>query len=109
MPIILLSPKAFSINFSVSLLPTYVANPPTIYRSAGCAQCNQRGYKGRTGIYEVVPINDTLRRLIHERGLEQELETEARVHGPSIRQDGMVKVLAGITSLDEVLRVTRED
>jgi len=92
-----------------ALLGVKVANPPTIYRSAGCAQCNQRGYKGRTGIYEVVSINDTLRRLIHERGLEQELETEARVHGPSIRQDGMVKVLAGITSLDEVLRVTRED
>jgi general secretion pathway protein E len=47
--------------------------------------------------------------LIHERSLEQELEAEARVHGPSIRQDGMIKVLSGITSLDEVLRVTRED
>lgn len=92
-----------------ALLGVDAADAPTIYRSTGCAQCNQRGYKGRTGIYEVVPINDTLRRLIHERSLEQELEAEARAHGPSIRQDGMVKVLSGITSLDEVLRVTRED
>ena len=92
-----------------ALLGVAVANAPTIFRSAGCAQCNQRGYKGRTGIYEVVPINDTLRRLIHERGLEQELEAEARTSSPSIRQDGMQKVLSGITSLDEVLRVTRED
>ncbi len=96
-------------NAECALLGVDSSQAPTIYRSTGCAQCNQRGYKGRTGIYEVVPINDTLRRLIHERGLEQELEAEARAHGPSIRQDGMVKVLSGITSLDEVLRVTRED
>lgn len=96
-------------NAECALLGVDSSQAPTIYRSTGCAQCNQRGYKGRTGIYEVVPINDTLRRMIHERGLEQELEAEARAHGPSIRQDGMVKVLSGITSLDEVLRVTRED
>ncbi|WP_277422134.1 type II secretion system ATPase GspE [Amnimonas aquatica] len=91
------------------LLGADPAHPPLIYRATGCASCNHRGYKGRTGIYEVVSINDNLRRLIHERGLEQELESAARAQGPSIRSDGMTKVLAGITSLDEVLRVTRED
>lgn len=91
------------------LLGVHAEQAPTIYRPVGCAKCNQRGYKGRTGIYEVVPINDTLRRMIHERNLEQDLESEARRHSPSIRSDGMTKVLAGLTSLDEVLRVTRED
>ncbi len=85
------------------------AQAPTIYRPVGCAACNHRGYKGRTGIYEVVSINDALRRLIHERAGEQDLESAARTQGPSIRSDGMLKVLAGVTSLDEVLRVTRED
>ena len=83
--------------------------PPTLYRAKGCASCNQRGYKGRTGIYEVVAVDDELRRQIHERCGEQELEVTARLHGPSIRADGMSKVLAGVTTLDEVLRVTRED
>ena len=82
---------------------------PTIYRAKGCAACNQRGYRGRTGIYEVVAIDDDLRRLIHERAGEQDLESSARARGPGIRQDGMAKVLAGFTTLDEVLRVTRED
>jgi len=91
------------------LLGASPAKAPVIYRPVGCTACNQRGYKGRTGIYEVVSIHDTLRRLIHEHGGEQALEAAARVQGPSIRQDGMNKVLAGVTSLDEVLRVTRED
>jgi len=82
---------------------------PTIYRPVGCPVCNQRGYRGRTGIYEVVAIDEPLRRQIHERASEQALETTARDAGPGIRQDGMLKVLAGVTSLDEVLRVTRED
>jgi general secretion pathway protein E len=83
--------------------------PPTIYRAKGCVSCNQRGYKGRTGIYEVISVDDEMRRQIHERCGEQELEAIARLHGPSIRADGMSKVLAGVTTLDEVLRVTRED
>lgn len=91
------------------LLGVDVAEAPTIYRATGCGACNQRGYRGRTGIYEVVSVGEDLRRLIHERALEQDLEIAARKHGPSIRADGMVKVIGGITTLDEVLRVTRED
>ena len=83
--------------------------PPTIYRAKGCPSCNQRGFKGRTGIYEVISVDDEMRRLIHERCGEQELEAIARLNGPSIRADGMSKVLSGVTTLDEVLRVTRED
>lgn len=85
-----------------------VTSPVTIYRAVGCGACQQRGYRGRMGIYEVVTVDDTLQQLIHERASEQALEQQARRHGPSIRQDGMSKVLAGLTTLDEVLRVTRE-
>lgn len=91
------------------LLGADPSSAPTIYRPVGCPVCNQRGYRGRTGIHEVVAIDEPLRRLIHERASEQALELSARESGPGIRQDGMLKVLAGVTSLDEVLRVTRED
>ena len=67
------------------------------------------GYKGRTGIYELVLIDDAMRTLIHDGAAESELERHARLATPSIRDDGRRKVLAGETTLEEVLRVTRED
>jgi len=92
-----------------ALLNANAANPPTIYHARGCPTCNQLGYRGRTGIYEVIAVDEELRRLIHSNVSEQDLETHARRHGPSIRADGMRKVLEGATTLEEVLRVTRED
>jgi general secretion pathway protein E len=82
------------------------ATPPTIYRTGGCESCNQMGYRGRIGIYEVVQVNDELSALIHRRAGELELENEARARGPSIHSDGVAKVLAGVTTMEEVLRVT---
>src|SRR5699024_7365830 len=79
------------------------------YRPAGCEQCNQSGYKGRTGIYELVLVDHSLRRHIHDRANEQDLEAYARTQTASIRAHGRERVLAGETSLEEVLRVTRED
>ncbi|MGA0054350.1 MAG: type II secretion system ATPase GspE [Steroidobacteraceae bacterium] len=67
------------------------------------------GYKGRTCIYELVLIDETMRSLIHDGAPESELERHARLATPSIRDDGRRKVLAGETTLEEVLRVTRED
>jgi general secretion pathway protein E len=67
------------------------------------------GYKGRTGIYELVLIDDAIRGMIHDGAGEVEMERHARRHTPGIRDDGRAKVLAGVTSLEEVLRVTRED
>jgi general secretion pathway protein E len=67
------------------------------------------GYKGRTGIYELVLIDDAMRTLIHDGAPESELERHARLATPSIRDDGRRKVLSGETTLEEVLRVTRED
>ncbi|MGP4973916.1 type II secretion system ATPase GspE [Psychrobacter alimentarius] len=74
----------------------------------GCDKCNQSGFKGRTAIYEVVPIDDTLRRMIHSNTAEYELEEYARLQTPSIRADGLRKVIEGRTTLEEVLRVTKE-
>jgi len=86
-----------------------VEQPPTLYHSKGCEKCNQLGYRGRTGIYELVAINDVMRELIHEGSGEQELERVARETSTGIRQDGWRRVLEGMTSIEEVLRVTQGD
>ncbi|MGA2709876.1 MAG: type II secretion system ATPase GspE [Steroidobacteraceae bacterium] len=67
------------------------------------------GYRGRTGIYELISVDDHMRTMIHDGASEQELERYARASSPGIRDDGRRKVLAGETTLEEVLRVTRED
>lgn len=77
-------------------------------KPVGCDKCNNSGFKGRTAIYEVVPIDDTLRRMIHSNTAEYELEEYARQQTPSIRADGLRKVIEGRTTLEEVLRVTKE-
>lgn len=84
-------------------------NPPTLYLPNGCDKCNQTGYEGRTGIYELIEVDDELKKLIHDGSGEHELEKYVRQHSPSIRADGIRRILAGQTSLEEVLRVTRED
>ena len=91
------------------LLKADPAQPPTLYHATGCPQCNHSGYSGRTGIYELVPIDESMRRLIHDGAAEHALERHAREIAPSIRHDGLRRVLAGETTLEEVLRVTRED
>lgn len=83
-------------------------NRPTIYRSVGCDECNGLGYRGRTGIYELIIFDDEMRELVHNRAGEIEMERHARLATPSIRQDGRRKVLEGATTIEEVLRVTRE-
>jgi len=82
------------------------APTPTLYRPGTDAPI---GYRGRTGIYELVTVDDTMRTMIHDGAGEHELERHARTHSPSIRDDGRVRVLRGDTSLEELLRVTRED
>jgi general secretion pathway protein E len=67
------------------------------------------GYRGRTGIYELIAVDDHMRTMIHDGSSEQELERYARSASPGIRDDGRRKVMIGETTLEEVLRVTRED
>jgi len=86
-----------------------VDKPPTLYRTRGCPACNQLGYRGRTGIYELVTIDDNMRSMIHDGAGEIELEKVARMRSPGIRQDGWSKVLDGVTTVEEVLRVTQGD
>ncbi len=91
------------------LLGVSPANPPTIYRAVGCDECNYNGYKGRTGIHELLVVDEHIRELIHNGKGEQAVEKYIRKHYPSIRQDGISRVLDGKTTLEEVLRVTREE
>ena len=81
----------------------------TVYRACGCEACNQTGYRGRTGIHELLLVDESVREAIHAESGEMAIERLIRNHTPSIRRDGMDKVLAGVTSLEEVLRATRED
>ncbi|WP_411691703.1 type II secretion system ATPase GspE [Acinetobacter gandensis] len=74
----------------------------------GCEQCSHTGFMGRTAIYEIVPIDEHTRRLIHSNAAEFELENHVRANAGSIRDDGLRKVLAGKTTIEEVLRVTNE-
>ena len=80
-----------------------------VFEAPGCDLCGHSGYRGRTGIYELVVIDEAMRQLIHDRTSEQQLVRHARRSCPSIREDGKQKILAGITSVQEVLRVTLEE
>jgi general secretion pathway protein E len=92
-----------------ALLGVPEATSPVIYHPVGCAQCRFSGYSGRTGVYELIAIDETLRTMIHDRAAEQQMRKYARELFPSIRQDGYRRVLAGDTSLEEILRVTSEE
>ncbi|MCG8314469.1 MAG: type II secretion system ATPase GspE [Pseudomonadales bacterium] len=84
-------------------------NKPTLFHSKGCDECNHQGFRGRTGIYELVIFDEEIKNLVHNQASEAELTKHARKHGPSIRDDGRRKVLQGATTVEEVLRVTREE
>jgi general secretion pathway protein E len=91
------------------LLGLAVSDNATVYHPKGCEHCNEQGYLGRSGIYEVVPVDETLRKLIHDCAPEHALEAHVRQQFQTMRQDGCRRILAGDTTLEEVLRVTTED
>jgi len=80
-----------------------------LFVAKGCDACNFTGYKGRTGIHELLIVDERVREAIHAGKGELEIERLIRSKTPSIRADGLQKVLNGETTLEEVLRVTRED
>jgi type IV pilus assembly protein PilB len=82
--------------------------PLTLYRGKGCKNCKQSGYRGRTGIFELLPINERIKQLISEKASTQLIREAAKkmVGMASLREDGLRKVLKGITTLEEVDRVT---
>jgi len=93
----------------LNLLSLSADNKLPIYRAIGCIDCNYKGYRGRTGIHELLFVDDKVRELIHNGKGEQVIEKYIRKSTRTIRRDGFDKVMKGITTLEEVLRVTRED
>ncbi|MFA5388914.1 MAG: ATPase, T2SS/T4P/T4SS family [Candidatus Omnitrophota bacterium] len=82
----------------------------SFYRAKGCKSCLNSGYSGRVGICEVLPLTPAIRDLVLKRARENELKQTARNEGMrTLREDGIAKVLAGVTSLEEILRVTAAD
>jgi type II secretory ATPase GspE/PulE/Tfp pilus assembly ATPase PilB-like protein len=81
-----------------------------LYRGAGCEACRGTGYRGRTGIYELLVINEDLRSLILKKAPTGEIRRLAQHQGMiTLREDGWVKARKGVTTIDEILRVTQED
>lgn len=81
--------------------------PIKVYKGRGCRECKNTGYVGRTGIYELFVIDDTIRQMILENASENEIRAYAKRHGlRSLKEDGARKVLNGITTIDEILRVS---
>ncbi|NIV18571.1 MAG: type II secretion system ATPase GspE [Woeseiaceae bacterium] len=93
-------------DYECNLLGVDPASPPTLYHPG---QGPSGGFSGRTGIYELIAVDDEMRAMIHNGVSEQDLERYAHTKGPSIRADGRQKVLDGTTTVEELLRVTRED
>jgi type IV pilus assembly protein PilB len=81
----------------------------TAYRHAGCETCKNTGYKGRVGIYQVMPISEEMNRIIMTNGNAIDIATQSRKEGiRDLRQSGLIKVKQGVTSLEEVEAVTNE-
>ncbi|MFZ5763334.1 MAG: GspE/PulE family protein [Thermodesulfobacteriota bacterium] len=95
-------PEALQQEMGLAFDPTR-----TIYRAKGCAKCDNSGFKGRVAIYETLPVSSAVEELIMNKASSHEIFRQAQSEGmQSLRQAGIAKVLAGVTSLDEVLRVT---
>jgi general secretion pathway protein E len=80
-----------------------------VWRAVGCDDCGGDGYRGRAGLYEVVPVDERFQAMIHDGASEAEIEAHARQSSPALLDDGVAKVKVGITTIEEVTRVTREE
>ena len=104
----LLCPKCKQVYIpnAIEIAELNLTTAPELYKAKGCSNCKSVGYRGRTGIYELVNVDSTLRNMIHDSVGQHELENY--VSNQSIYQDGVKRLLAGDTTLDELLRVTKE-
>ena len=80
-----------------------------IYQFRGCSHCQQTGYRGRSGIYEMIEIDVKLASMIHDGASQSQIESYSHGKSQNLRDDGIRKVILGETTLDEVLRVTRDN
>ncbi len=79
------------------------------YKASGCDQCNKEGYHGRIGIYEIMEINEEIQKMISQKKTSEEIEKTAKEKGMiTMTEDGFIKAIQGITTLEEVLRITKE-
>jgi type II secretory ATPase GspE/PulE/Tfp pilus assembly ATPase PilB-like protein len=82
----------------------------TFFKGAGCEDCNYTGYKGRTGVYELLVIEDKLSSLIIAGASKEELKRQAKINGmETLREDGLDKVRSGLTTIEEVIRVAESE
>jgi type IV pilus assembly protein PilB len=86
------------------------AKKVTVFKTKGCGACNDTGFKGRTGLFEVMEINDPIRDIILKKGQPREIKAVAMEQGmTTLRRSGLIKIKEGITSVEEVLRETVKD
>ena len=92
-------------------IPEALDEPQNLYKGAGCDQCRGTGYRGRTGIYELFVINEDVRSLIVRKAPTGEIRRQAthELRMVTLREDGWAKAKLGVTTIDEVLRVTQEE
>lgn len=80
-----------------------------LFKSVGCEQCNYEGYRGRSGIFEVLEVDDDVKKMISRKATSEEIETKAKEKGMlTMLDDGFIKIISGLTSVEEILRVTKE-
>ncbi len=81
----------------------------SFYRGKGCERCNNEGYKGRLGIFETLEMSESIQKMVSSNSTADEIEKKAKEEGMiSMIEDGIIKALRGVTSIEEVLRVTKE-
>jgi type IV pilus assembly protein PilB len=91
---------------SAGFTSVQIDTAPTLYRAVGCGACAKTGYRGRTAIHEVMTVSEEIERLIVERASTDEISKFAIAQGmTTMREEGLVKVLAGETTLEEIARV----
>lgn len=91
-------------------LPPEKLKATTFFKGKGCDQCNGTGYRGRIGVMELLQIDESIRKLVYQKASSSQIRKRAREIGMrTLRQDGIQKVLAGITTVDEVYRMTATD
>ena len=81
-----------------------------VYRGKGCKACSNTGFRGRCGIYELLVVDDNIRELVLKKSTAQAICDQARQTGMrTLREDGWDKVIKGLTTVEEILRVTLSD
>ena len=103
--------EAAEVKAELDALPKGAPQPardekPKLWKAGGCGACNRTGYKGRTGVFEILLVDDTIEELVFRKPSEVELKSAMKTQNQiTMRQDGILKVLAGVTDLAEVERV----